>query len=409
MSKMTETKKQLLLFLLLSAVGLALRLWGIGFESGDWYESLSVWVEELDHGGLKALSNYSGNYNMPYVTFLLFVTYLPIPPLTGIKCLSILFDYLCAFVGGKIALLCCPQDSLPEDSKKRAKIFLLAYGGILLAPTVIVNSAWWGQCDSVYVGFIFLALYYMLKDKRVRSMIFWGAALAFKLQTVLAFPILLLYYWKNRKVSLCHFLLIPFTVEVLCLPAILGGCSPLIAFTTYLGQAGENQAMYYFYSNLWTFFEWAPYWVFGRMAVIGTAVLLLLLALLILRREARFDESNLLPYFVWLVMTALCFLPNMHDRYGYMLELGIILYAAAYGKRWWMVFVLQGITMILYAPVLLRRYLEYDPRIWATLWLLVYLVISFERISALIGEGGPDLIPDATVGKQEGKGENYHA
>lgn len=386
MTKKANSKKHLLMFLLLSAIGLILRLWGITFESGDWYESLSVWVKELDHGGLNALANYSGNYNMPYVTFLLFVTYLPVHPLIGIKSLSILFDYICAFVGGRLAVLC-------SEKEGKERTFLLAYGGILLAPTVIVNSAWWGQCDSVYVGFVFLALLYMLKDKTVRSMIFWGAALAFKLQTVLALPVLLLYYWKNRKFSFVCFLLIPLTVEMLCLPAILGGCSPFVALTTYLGQTGENQAMYYFYSNFWTFFEWAPYWVFGRMAVIGTVLLLLLLGILILRRETGFDERNFLPYFIWLVMTALCFLPNMHDRYGYMLELGLILYAAAYRRNWWMAVCLQGITMILYAPVLLRRYLDYDPRIWASLWLLIYFVISFERIGALSGKDAP---PDSS-------------
>ncbi len=187
MAKTDAAKKRILIFLLLSVLGLALRLWGINFEIGDWYESLSVWVKELDHGGLKALSRYSGNYNMPYVTFLLLLTYLPIPPLTGIKCLSILFDYICAFTGGKLAVFCCG-----EVPASKEKVFLTAYGGILLAPTVIVNSSWWAQCDSNYVGFIFLAIVYILREKTMRCMIFWGIALALTLQTVLALPVVLL-------------------------------------------------------------------------------------------------------------------------------------------------------------------------------------------------------------------------
>lgn len=379
MLKTDAAKKRFLIFLLLSVLGLALRLCGIGFESGDWYESLSVWIKELDHGGLQALSRYSGNYNMPYVTFLLFLTYLPIPPLIGIKCLSILFDYICAFAGGRLAVLCCSGTAAQKE-----KVFLTAYGGILLAPTVIVNSSWWGQCDSIYVGFVFLALFSMLKNKTARSMVLWGAALAFKLQTVLAFPIILIYYWKNKKFSFVWFLLIPLTVEILCLPAILGGCSPLIALTTYLGQTGENQSMCYFYSNFWTFFNYAPYWVFGRMAVIGTAALLLVIAVLILCREERFDQNNFLPYFVWITMTALCFLPNMHDRYGYMMELGMILLAALDRRKWWRAIFLQIVTMILYAPVYLHRYLEHDPRIQAILWLAVYFALSFEMVQKLM-------------------------
>lgn len=396
MVKTDAAKKRILIFILLSLLGLALRLFGIRFESGDWYESLSVWIGELDRGGLQALSRYSGNYNMPYVTFLLFLTYLPIPPLTGIKCLSILFDYICAFTGGRLAVLCCG-----ETTAKKENIFLTAYGGILLAPTVIVNSSWWAQCDSIYVGFVFLALYYMLKDKTARSMIFWGAALAFKLQTVLAFPVVLIYYWKNKKFSFVWFLLIPITVEVLCLPAILGGCSPLVALTTYLGQTGENQSMCYFYSNFWTFFNYAPYWVFGRMAVVGTAVLLLLIAVLILRREERFGPDNILPYFVWITMTALCFLPNMHDRYGYMMELGVILCAAINLRKWWQAAALQAVTMTLYAPVYLRRYLDYDPRILAVIWLIVYFAVSFEMINSLMGSPKGEKILSETKGERQ--------
>ncbi len=397
MAKTDANQKNIWIFLLLSAFGLALRLWGIKFESGDWYESLSVWVAELDHGGLQALSRYSGNYNMPYVTFLLLLTYLPIPPLLGIKCLSILFDYICAFVGGRLAALCCDEAQAAKE-----KVFLTAYGAVLLAPTVIVNSSWWAQCDAVYVGFIFLALYDMLRNKIVRSMIFWGTALAFKLQAVLAFPILLLYYWKNRKFSFVYFLLIPLTVEALCLPAILGGCSPLITLATYLGQTGENESMCYFYTNFWTFFDYAPYWVFGRMAVVGTFALLLLIAVLILRQESHIDRSNLLPYFVWTSMTALCFLPNMHDRYGYMMELGMILLAAMNRRRWWRAAALQGITMILYAPVYLRRYLDYDAKVLAAIWLIVYFALSLEMTGALMKAG------DSAPAPTEQKGERYH-
>lgn len=398
MVKTDAAKKRILIFILLSLLGLALRLFGIRFESGDWDQSLSVWIGELDRGGLQALSRYSGNYNMPYVTFLLFLTYLPIPPLTGIKCLSILFDYICAFTGGRLATMCCGDKAAAKE-----KIFLTAYGGVLLAPTVIANSAWWAQCDSIYVGFIFLALFYMLKDKTARSMIFWGTALALKLQAVLAIPLLLLYYWKNRKFSFLYFLIIPLTMEILCLPAILGGCSPLITLTTYLGQAGETQSMCYFYSNLWAFFYWAPYWVFGRMAVVGTAALLLLIAVLILCRESRFDQSNVLPYFVWITMTALCFLPNMHDRYGYMMELGMILCAAINRRKWWRAVTLQAVTMLLYTPMYLRRYLDYDPRIPSAIWLAVFFAVTFEMIGVLMDakEKNPRLSGT--------KGEQYHA
>ena len=85
------------------------------------------------------------------------------------------------------------------------------------------------------------------------------------------------------------------------------------------------------------------------------------------------------------------------------LETGAILYAATNHRKWWLVIVLQGITMILYAPVLLRRYLEYDPRIWASIWLLSYFVITFGRIYTFMGKA------EKKTEKSERKGEKYHA
>ncbi len=371
------SKVAFVFFVLISLLGLALRWTGKDVVSGDWRQSLSVWIEGLDRGGLKALASYEGNYNMPYVTFLLAITYLPINPLYAVKAFSVIFDYVCAFSGGVLAVMSA------ANKERKAVTFLLTYGLILCSPCAIYNSMYWSQCDSIYVSFILLAVIFLLKEKYSLSMIFWGFAFAFKLQAVFAMPILLIYYWKNRKFSALQFLWIPLVNEILCIPAIIGGCSPLITLHTYLGQTETTEVMYNFYPNFWGIMIDAQHWVFFNAAVVGTVGLLAVLAVLIVRREKVLDCSNFLYYFAWLVMSVLFFLPSMHERYGYLLEMITISLFVIDKKKWYLPVILQGITLVFY-----RGYFNANAQLLGCIYLVAYLMLSFEMMKRLVRGGG---------------------
>lgn len=364
---------------LITLIGLFLRWQGIGYESGDFRSCLSLWMDDLKGGsGLQVLAAYNGDYNMPYVTVLWLLTFLPVEPIVGIKGFSMLFDIVCAAAGGALAVVCA-KGGQREKREKDGGIFILTYALIFLSPVAILNSGYWGQCDSVYTAFVLLAFLCLVREKIPLCMIFWGCAFAFKLQAVFAFPVLLLYYWKNRKFSFVNFLLIPVTMEILCLPAIIGGCSPWVTFSVYFSQMKTFPVMYYFYPNFWTFFQDIPYYVFGKMAIAGTLALLFLLALVILRKEEKLDGGNLLPNLCCIAMTVLCFLPCMHERYGYMLEMAAIVWAVTDKKKWWLPVFLHLITTLTYAPGILGRHLV-DARILAAGYLLSYGLLICSRI-----------------------------
>ena len=59
------------IIVLASILGLVLRWQGIWEESGDFQSCLSIWMDHLKSGnGIRVLSQYTGDYNMPYVTIL---------------------------------------------------------------------------------------------------------------------------------------------------------------------------------------------------------------------------------------------------------------------------------------------------------------------------------------------------
>ena len=97
-------------------------------------------------------------YNIPYNYFLALFSYLPIRDLYLIKWLSILFDVILAW--GVLRLVGLYRESA---AAKLTGFFLTFF-----LPTVILNGALWGQCDSIYAAFAVWALYFGLADKPVQ-------------------------------------------------------------------------------------------------------------------------------------------------------------------------------------------------------------------------------------------------
>ena len=72
-----------------------------------------------------------------------------------IKALSIAFDVVLAWASMKLVGLYCSS-----NARRLAAFFL-----VLFLPTVVLNGAYWGQCDSIYTAFAVLALYLALDGR----------------------------------------------------------------------------------------------------------------------------------------------------------------------------------------------------------------------------------------------------
>ena len=142
--------RNLLRCALLIALALFIRLTYFDRENTDYQWFLKVWVDFYrTHGGFLGLSESIGNYNIPYLYFLALFSLSSIRDLYLIKLLSIFFDIVLAYTGLLLVRRC-------GGSHLRAAICFFV---ILFLPTVLLNSACWGQCDSIYVSFALLILY----------------------------------------------------------------------------------------------------------------------------------------------------------------------------------------------------------------------------------------------------------
>ena len=389
-------KKHLPLIMLITVtvLGLFIRWKGMDFQSDDFRDFLSAWWNRIEQGGIESLSYQVGNYNIPYQIIIYILTLLPFQAMTAYKLLSIFFDIVLA-VGAMLVV--------SETVKKPILSFkpVLAYSLVFCSITVIFNSAFWAQCDCMYVAFILLAIYAEMKGKHIPAFIFLGVSLAFKLQVVFILPVFVYYYISSRRVSILHFLLIPATDIVMCLPAVFMGRSFIDIFKIYVDQTDYGKLIQMNCPNFYAFmcngFDMSNYYLFKPISIGLTALVLGLgLFLILYKRVDLTDSENFLLTASWTAFTCIMLLSSMHERYGYLLDILLILYVLVSKKHFAIAVIANLVSLRGYCYYLFGNYesltLQWTAVIYVGLY--AYTTFVFVRDVAVRGkkqEKTPDL------------------
>jgi Gpi18-like mannosyltransferase len=291
-------------------------------RTGDYNVFLAPWVEHFRAGGgFRALDDIVGNYNLPYQYFLALFSYIPMAPLYLIKDLSIIFDVILAWGAGRIALHY-------TRSKNRQ---LAAFLAVMLWPTVVLNGACWGQCDSIFSAFCVLA-FYAIAQKRPQLSLVWAAlALAFKVQAVFFLPLyaVLLLTGEVKPRQLWVF---PAVYLATLLPGVLLGHplkDALLLYTRQVGGAGN--ALNYNSASVFAFlprdFDAALYPVAENAGIAATLGLIYACLLWVHARKKSLAEKTRLGFAVLLVLGIPFLLPHMHDRYFFLADVFTLILA----------------------------------------------------------------------------------
>lgn len=342
-----EKEKFTIFFFLITVISIYARSVTINFESGDYEFFIEPWFNELkENGGLLALKLDIGDYNLPYLTIMALLTYLPIKSILSIKLVSIICDYICALAAMKIVYI------LLKENKNRDFFALLIYGIVLFLPTVLLNSACWGQADSIYVAFILLSILALLEEKYLKAFIWLGVSFAFKLQATFILPLYILIYISQRKFPLRYFLIIPLVNILMCLPAIILGKPIDSCINIYINQASEYSSYLSMnfpgvYSLLFLTdsnnFVVAPNEYISKVGIMSTLFVFAMMAFTVLYKKIKFDKRQIIEFGLWSVMIATFLLPHMHDRYLFAGDILSVLYCI-YNKD--KIYVPIGISLI---------------------------------------------------------------
>ncbi len=299
--------------------------------SGDYSGFLDDWMKAIRyHGGLPSLGHEISNYSAAYMIIMSLLSYIDADPLYLLKSVSVFFDYMAS-----IAVFLILYQVTHNTHKA-----ILGMGGLLLAPTVVLNGAFWCQCDMIYITFLLYGIYYLCRGHSSRALLMTAAGLAFKLQALFILPLyvivwlcpLVLADGKKREVRLPDFLLLPIPYLVLAVPGILMGRNIWKAIGVYLEQTNYYPWLTLNYPNIYAFFgqTYGSGYIIeglGRTGIFAVILLLGCLAYYLYGKKVRMDGELMVTTALLSVGIIVYCLPHMHERYGLLIDVTAVVYA----------------------------------------------------------------------------------
>ena len=317
--------------LLLVPIGAAVLIRALCLDhvSDDYEKFLSHWyVYFQENGGFGAIAGSVGDYNAPYLYFMAAISYLGVPDLYLIKLFSILWDVVLAW--GCLRLV---RSLVRERQGSGAP--LIAFGAALFLPTVVLNGAYWGQCDAIYGALCVHAATLALEGKNKSSVALMAAAFSFKLQAIFVLPLWGV-LWLAGRVKFRELWVFPLTYLATILPAVLLGKPIGDILGVYFHQMGEYPRLVL---NAPSVYQFIPYKVpvdealAAKLGIAAAGALVLALLALGVWLRGRLDGDMAMTAAVVLCIGVPFFLPHMHERYFFLADVFTLCWACSNVRR----------------------------------------------------------------------------
>lgn len=373
--------KTIIIIIVISIIGFIIRLFQLDYLSGDAKNCLLEWLNEIiENGRILSISKKIGDYNFPYLYLMVIISYLPFNQLYEIKIISIVFDYLLAYAVAMLVYNLTNKNELKS---------IIAYSITVLMPTVILNSSWWGQCDSIYAFFAILSINYLIKQDYKKSLLLLGVSLAFKLQAVFLFPLFALVWAssdkKKFKFYYCFLVLIPFII--VGIPPMLLGRGPRSTYGIYLSQTQEN--FQYLTMDIFNYYTLISKdnkatinatgnGIFDRSGYLYIIIIFLTAFIFELKSKREMSPQKIVMMAIWSIATVVFFLPCMHDRYLYMAEILAIVYTMMLPKKVAVLLILELIATLNYTGIYQNTI--FTPKILAIGYLIAIFLIAIDIV-----------------------------
>lgn len=337
--------------------------------SGDFHGCLSVWMDDIRfYGPVDSFKHDISNYTPPYLYLMCLVSGIE-NDLYALKSISVFFDYV-----GSIAIF-----MIIYELTKSVRKSIIGMTLLLISPAVVLNSAYWCQCDMIYSSFVLFAFYAFLKKNSSACMILLGVALSFKLQTVFILPFFLIMWLKNKNIRILDAIYIPFTYIIMMIPAIAMGKPLRKALLVYFEQTNTYPYGTMEYPNLYVFLDEGieKYHHLYDVSDAGLYLAIILLAILAFYLYSKsFELTNEIVILIALFSVSIaCYtLPHMHDRYGMLIDLLAIIYLVLKPSKIPMYVSLCVVTILTYMKFLIGTHVaEFWMVAVAMLAIIVYM------------------------------------
>lgn len=364
----------------LIAASLSIRYLTRGMTNSDMTAHILPWYAKLQQlGPLVGLGKDFYNYTPPYLYLLALATLTSsvIAPISAVKLIAMTFDIYAAVMIYKIVRLQRPHGHAP----------FLAAAVFFSAPTMLANSAVWGQADSTYVAFLLSCLYFLLVDRPLPAVTLFSVALAFKPQGIFFAPLLLLMtLWG--KIRWYHLLTVPAVYAICMAPAVAFGRTWQEVFTLYTGQAGSGKALTHNAATIYVFVPRSTYsWLLWP--AVGVAIAIFMAWVYYSWRATKRTD---VPAIVLLALVCVTlvpfFLPNMRERYYYPGDTLSLVLAFVTPALWYVPILFQILSILSYSMFL---WAAPQTNLQAATLLSVFTLILLLRQQARLSEPSEDL------------------
>ena len=298
-------------------------------ESADYFGFLEQWMQSIrKEGGFWSLAKEISNYSSPYMYIMTLLSYISTNDLYALKLVSVFFDYMAS-----IAVLLILWKMTGNIRKS-----IIGMAVLLLSPTVILDSAYWCQCDVIYTCFLLYSFYYFLKNNSRKTMLFFSVAFAFKLQALLLLPFYVIMWLKKKTIMLRDFLWIPVIFFISVIPAWIAGRDLSDLLGIYLKQSDTYPWGTLEYPNIYALLGEAMPDMRHAAEVSGagmyvTIMLLGCIAYYLYSKNVMLSDELTVTLAMFMVAITVYGLPHMHDRYGFLIDLFAIIYGIYRGNR----------------------------------------------------------------------------
>lgn len=300
---------------------------------GPWFET----IDELGPAG--ALKNGLGDYMPPYYWIMILVNALPISnKIVGLKWVSCLADLIAAFFIMKTVRKLTGSETKAE----------LSFAAAFMMPSVILDSAAWGQCDSIFTLFLIMCVYFLISGRDFAALTCFSVSFVFKQQAIFLVPLLIVMLFK-KQIRRRTLLMFPAVYIAAILPSAVCGHDIPSLFTGYFSQASQYDSLNMTLPNIWSVFGDFRDTDLGRAGVMFAGAFCLTGIYYLCRRK---QIPGIRGTAMLAAMSALFvpyLLPFMHERYYYpaaLLSLPLVFLDKRLAPVWFVIEYASAASMI---------------------------------------------------------------
>ncbi|MCX5696771.1 MAG: hypothetical protein NTU54_02155 [Candidatus Omnitrophica bacterium] len=228
----------------------------------------------------------------------------------------------------------------------------------LFYPSVIINSSYWGQWDTVHIALIMASLYYLLLDNSTNDwkiVILFAASLTCKpVAPLILLPLYATWALQNKGRIWKLLIYTPLIYILSIIPCWLAG-KPFTDLLFYDWKIVSIQRHYSLTFNAPNIYQWIPNNP-GILLSGGLSVLLIMLLMTLAFSYIKYEEGRKAQAYIDIAMFSSLLIPfispMMHERYFFLADILSIVFVFYHPRFFFIPIILALSSFLSYYPYL---------------------------------------------------------